>query len=104
MSSNAAKELRSVPENAAMVGSEANGTIAYAAQTFAARQGMKPSDELMLKLVGESESESGKTTTARLLMRLYEPISGVLRFQGVPVASHGALWACRRHMQYKFHP
>src|SRR6266853_2457209 len=46
-------------------------------------------------LVGESGS--GKTTVARLLGRLQEPTSGVIRFQGVPVTKgHVALRAYRR--------
>ncbi|HEY6410677.1 MAG TPA: ABC transporter ATP-binding protein [Ktedonobacteraceae bacterium] len=52
-------------------------------------------------LVGESGS--GKTTIARLLVRLYEPTSGEIRFRGVPVAKgHGAVRAYRRQVQYIF--
>ncbi|MDQ2716334.1 MAG: ABC transporter ATP-binding protein [Chloroflexota bacterium] len=54
-----------------------------------------------MALVGESGS--GKTTVARLLARLYEPTSGTLRFQGVPVTKRfGALRAYRRQVQYIF--
>ena len=54
-------------------------------------------------LVGESGS--GKTTVARMLARIYDPTSGVIRFQGKPVKlSHGSreLREYRRHVQLVF--
>lgn len=52
-------------------------------------------------LVGESGS--GKTTVARLLVRLYEPTSGGIRFQGESLAKgRRALRAYRRQVQYIF--
>lgn len=52
-------------------------------------------------LVGESGC--GKTTIARLLMRLYEPTSGEIRLHGTPVTKgQRALQAYRRQVQYIF--
>ncbi|GER85439.1 dipeptide/oligopeptide/nickel ABC transporter ATP-binding protein [Thermogemmatispora aurantia] len=51
------------------------------------------------------ESGSGKTTVARMLARLYDPTSGVIRFHGQPVnlkARGQALRAYRRHVQLIF--
>ncbi len=55
-----------------------------------------------LALVGESGS--GKTTVARMLARIYDPTSGVIRFQGQPVKLGGgrALREYRRHVQLIF--
>src|ERR1051326_8606987 len=55
-----------------------------------------------LGLVGESGS--GKSTLGRLILRLIEPTSGAVRFQGVDVlsASGGALRRLRRDMQIIF--
>lgn len=54
-------------------------------------------------LVGESGS--GKTTVARMLARIYDPTSGVIRFQGKPIRlSHSSreLREYRRHVQLVF--
>jgi oligopeptide/dipeptide ABC transporter ATP-binding protein len=53
-------------------------------------------------LVGESGS--GKSTVARLALRLLDPTSGQLRFDGTDLlrASHGELRALRRRMQIVF--
>lgn len=55
-----------------------------------------------LGLVGESGS--GKSTTGRVLLRLVEPTSGSVTFQGSDVTGldPGALRAARRHMQMIF--
>lgn len=55
-----------------------------------------------LALVGESGC--GKTTVARMLARLYEPTSGVIRYRGVPATgqSRAALLMYRRHVQLVF--
>ncbi|WP_443092591.1 ABC transporter ATP-binding protein [Dictyobacter vulcani] len=56
-------------------------------------------------LVGESGS--GKTTVARMLARIYDPTTGVIRFRGQEVKYKGArvassLRAYRRHIQMVF--
>ncbi len=53
-------------------------------------------------LVGESGS--GKTTIARMMARLYDPTSGVMRFRGDPVKLTGGrtLRNYRRHVQLVF--
>ena len=53
-------------------------------------------------LVGESGS--GKTTVARLLARLYDPTSGIIRYKGDPVtlSKGSALHNYRRHVQLVF--
>jgi peptide/nickel transport system ATP-binding protein/oligopeptide transport system ATP-binding protein len=55
-----------------------------------------------LGLVGESGC--GKSTTARLLLRLMEPTSGSIRFQGEEIADikHARLKGLRREMQMIF--
>jgi oligopeptide/dipeptide ABC transporter ATP-binding protein len=55
-----------------------------------------------LALVGESGS--GKTTLGRTVIRLHEPTSGAIRFDGADVRAAGgaALKALRRHMQMIF--
>ncbi|NLF58574.1 MAG: ATP-binding cassette domain-containing protein, partial [Candidatus Hydrogenedens sp.] len=55
-----------------------------------------------LSLVGESGS--GKTTTGRLLLRLIEPTSGQVTFDGVDVtrADRHTLRALRKRMQIIF--
>jgi ABC-type glutathione transport system ATPase component len=55
-----------------------------------------------LGLVGESGS--GKSTLGRLVLRLIEPTSGTIRFDGRDLlsASHGDLRRLRRHMQIIF--
>jgi oligopeptide/dipeptide ABC transporter ATP-binding protein len=56
----------------------------------------------MLALVGESGS--GKTTTAQSILRLVEPDSGTVRFQGEDLSSASArrMRALRRHAQLIF--
>src|ERR1700758_3971046 len=55
-----------------------------------------------LALVGESGC--GKSTTARLVLRLIEPTTGTIRFEGAEIQNlHGApLRALRRRMQIVF--
>ncbi len=55
-----------------------------------------------LGLVGESGC--GKSTTGRMLLRLIEPTSGTMKFDGVDVAGLGPeqLRECRRNMQIVF--
>jgi len=53
-----------------------------------------------LALVGESGC--GKSTTARLVLRLIEPSGGTVRFDGVEVAGGAALRALRRRVQVVF--
>lgn len=55
-----------------------------------------------LALVGESGS--GKTTVARMLARIYDPTSGIIRFRGEPIKleSGKALQNYRRHVQLVF--
>jgi ABC-type glutathione transport system ATPase component len=55
-----------------------------------------------LGLVGESGS--GKSTTGRLVLRLIEPTSGSITFEGrdLLAAGHGELRRLRRHMQIIF--
>src|SRR5947199_922566 len=55
-----------------------------------------------LGLVGESGS--GKSTLGRLILRLIEPTSGMIRFGGKDLLAAGssALRACRRDMQIIF--
>lgn len=55
-----------------------------------------------LGLVGESGS--GKSTVARMMLRLIEPTSGSVRFDGIDVlrASHSQMRALRRRMQIVF--
>ena len=56
----------------------------------------------VLGIVGESGS--GKTTLGRTILRLHEPTSGSIRFQGQEIgrASRRALRPVRRHMQVVF--
>jgi oligopeptide/dipeptide ABC transporter ATP-binding protein len=56
----------------------------------------------MLALVGESGS--GKTTTAQSILRLVEPESGTIRFDGEDISkvSGGRMRALRRHAQLIF--
>jgi oligopeptide transport system ATP-binding protein len=53
-----------------------------------------------LALVGESGC--GKSTTARLVLRLIEPTGGTVRFDGVEVAGKAELRALRRRVQVVF--
>ncbi len=53
-----------------------------------------------LALVGESGC--GKSTTARLVVRLIEPTAGKVRFDGQEVAGRAALRALRRRVQVVF--
>jgi oligopeptide/dipeptide ABC transporter ATP-binding protein len=53
-----------------------------------------------LALVGESGC--GKSTTARLVLRLIEPTAGTVRFGGVEVAGASELRALRRRVQVVF--
>ncbi|WP_270935725.1 ABC transporter ATP-binding protein [Falsiroseomonas oryzae] len=53
-----------------------------------------------LALVGESGC--GKSTTARLVLRLIEPTAGTIRFDGVEVAGAAELRALRRRVQVVF--
>jgi oligopeptide/dipeptide ABC transporter ATP-binding protein len=64
--------------------------------TFSLEQGE------MLALVGESGS--GKTTTAQTILRLVEPVSGTIRFQGEDIssASGSKMRGLRRHAQLIF--
>jgi oligopeptide transport system ATP-binding protein len=53
-----------------------------------------------LALVGESGC--GKSTTARLVLRLIEPTAGTVRFDGVEVSGAAELRALRRRVQVVF--
>jgi len=53
-----------------------------------------------LALVGESGC--GKSTTARLVLRLIEPTAGTIRFDGVEIAGKAELRALRRRVQVVF--
>ncbi|WP_237213134.1 ABC transporter ATP-binding protein [Falsiroseomonas oryziterrae] len=53
-----------------------------------------------LALVGESGC--GKSTTARLVLRLIEPTAGTVRFDGIEVSGKAELRALRRRVQVVF--
>jgi oligopeptide/dipeptide ABC transporter ATP-binding protein len=53
-----------------------------------------------LALVGESGC--GKSTTARLVLRLIEPTAGTVHFDGIPVTGAAELRALRRRVQVVF--
>ncbi len=53
-----------------------------------------------LALVGESGC--GKSTTARLVLRLIEPTAGTIRFDGTEISGAAELRALRRRVQVVF--
>ena len=79
------------------------------ANPFAPEQAIHAVEDISLALIpGKAlalvgESGSGKTTVARMLARLYEPTSGVIRYSGQPVRpGNAAMRAYRSDVQMVF--
>jgi oligopeptide/dipeptide ABC transporter ATP-binding protein len=103
------------------MGSNGNGNLVeleHLTKQFAVRQGIFAREKAKVHAVtdvsltvrrGETlgivgESGCGKSTTARLMLRLLEPTSGTVRFDGTDIStlSHRALRPLRREMQMIF--
>ncbi len=82
------------PVKAGLLGRAAGAVRAVDGVSFSIARGET------LALVGESGC--GKSTTARLVLRLIEPSAGTIRFDGVEVAGKAELRALRRRVQVVF--